>query len=160
MTSTNLNTYQVNSCTNKNPKTLSQLLSKAYNSNIHTYSALSAKSNTNYPLTDESYLKILSPGSHFVIGAIANGTLNVKQMCDNQKYSPSGNCNLTLWSRTFTILPIILSLSSYSIWTINRAISFIILGCLRLGRSENWRNFIHVMLDTAWQKWCAQPIAN
>jgi len=96
--STKLNTLDINQNCNNNLNVTDSYLANDFNAHIHTHFALNIVPSTPHALVDEGYLKILHPGSHFIVGAIYNGTVSVKQMCDNQPISnsPSADCGLTL----------------------------------------------------------------
>jgi hypothetical protein len=96
--STNLNTLDINQNLNVNPSLTDSTLASEFNSHIHTHFALNIVPSAPHALVDEGYLKILHPGSHFIVGAIYNGTVSVKQMCDNQPVSSaaSADCGLKL----------------------------------------------------------------
>lgn len=94
--STNLNVLEVNQNLNVNLTQTEATLAAEFNAHISSHFALNIVPNTPHSLVDEGYLKVLHPGSHFIVGAIYNGTVSVKQMCDNQPVTAQGNCGLTL----------------------------------------------------------------
>ena len=93
---TKLNAYDVSTNLNILPQYTQSTLSYEFNKNSHTHYALNLKANTSQVLVDEGYIKILPPGTHFIAGAIYNGTTMVKQICETFKFTSKDNCNLTL----------------------------------------------------------------
>lgn len=63
--------------------------------------------NSAYPLTDFGYLRILPPGTKFIIGGILDGTDQIEQICDNFKFVEKALCPLPKrfwWYHSLSIL--------------------------------------------------------
>jgi hypothetical protein len=93
---TNLTTLDINSCLNQDPNATLSMLASEFNAHIHTYYALNMIPFTKHPLVDEGYITILPPGTSFIAGAVVNGTVSVKQVCDSYTFTSKDNCGLTL----------------------------------------------------------------
>lgn len=94
--STKLNTFNINSELNIIPQFVQGTLAWVYNSNINSTFVKNTRTKTSYDITDEGYIKVLPPGTEFIIGSIYNGTTNVKQICDNYRFKETDGCGLNL----------------------------------------------------------------
>ena len=94
--STKLNAYDVSTCLNMQASSTQSILASKFNKNILSHYALNIKAKTPQVLVDEGYLRVLPAGTHFIAGAIYNGTSMVKQICSTFTFSSKDNCNLTL----------------------------------------------------------------
>lgn len=93
---TKLDTFNINSELNIIPQFVQGTLAWVYNSNANSTYVQNTRTHTQYDLTDEGYLKVLPPGTDFIIGSIYNGTTNVKQICDNFRFKDTDGCGLNL----------------------------------------------------------------
>lgn len=95
--SSKLNTLQVNSHLNINPDEVKKSLAKIFNSNLNTPFVKSVEKGKQYDLVDVGYVKILPPGTTFIIGSINKGTNIIKNICDNYHFDAvKGDCGVKI----------------------------------------------------------------
>lgn len=93
--STNLLTFNVDTELAFWPDINQDGLAELFNKNPTNPLVTGLKANVNHDMTDFAVLKVLPPGTEFIIGSIFKGTTSVKQICENFN-STVQNCGINV----------------------------------------------------------------